>query len=591
MSDPVSNSEIEDVLSSIRRLVAADGRGGKRSEDAAQTDDGSSDSPGTAPDPVMGGDKDALVLSPALRVEDEPPTSAQADETARWDADARAEAEATRDLGGDPVVGDHAQDEPDSPFGIEAISDDADTTDPVVTDTPTLVQSDPAFAGADVPEPDQPSESSVESVTFDAPNYEESGLPTPPPPGFDAADPLAASMDADETNAGRLPWETELSDEDAVASEDVSTELPPATAEVAQPSDPDAEADLSGLSTRIAGLEAALDETEGDWEPDGSEVAKPDEPMQWDMGESTELTRDVGDSEEVADSDIAPDPESGSASEQIGADVITPANDASDLALDAPSEAGPPEEELAAPQATEDEPVYGFSPIPRSDSDAPQLSETGPDEAEPSVPTAGTEASESPADQEMQTEFETDEGAAEMDLDHVPPDAESKLDRADAASDVEEAAVDEILVEEAIEAEVTKIADAEIADAVEAELVEDAESEAIRPIPEVPQPDPTAPRLHLSSAASDQPILPDEGEEPWSATTGEATDFDAATPGSAENVFDEDVPYLDEDTLRDMVSDIVRQELQGALGERITRNVRKLVRREIHRALASRDFD
>lgn len=48
---------------------------------------------------------------------------------------------------------------------------------------------------------------------------------------------------------------------------------------------------------------------------------------------------------------------------------------------------------------------------------------------------------------------------------------------------------------------------------------------------------------------------------------------------------------LDEEALRDMVSEIVRQELQGALGERITRNVRKLVRREIHRALASQELE
>ena len=48
---------------------------------------------------------------------------------------------------------------------------------------------------------------------------------------------------------------------------------------------------------------------------------------------------------------------------------------------------------------------------------------------------------------------------------------------------------------------------------------------------------------------------------------------------------------LDEETLRDLVSDIVREELQGALGERITRNVRKLVRREIHRALAAQDLE
>lgn len=48
---------------------------------------------------------------------------------------------------------------------------------------------------------------------------------------------------------------------------------------------------------------------------------------------------------------------------------------------------------------------------------------------------------------------------------------------------------------------------------------------------------------------------------------------------------------IDEDELRDLVAEIVRQELQGALGERITRNVRKLVRREIHRIISSQEFD
>ncbi len=46
----------------------------------------------------------------------------------------------------------------------------------------------------------------------------------------------------------------------------------------------------------------------------------------------------------------------------------------------------------------------------------------------------------------------------------------------------------------------------------------------------------------------------------------------------------------DEDKLRQMVADIVRTELQGPLGERITRNMRKLVRREIYRALETRDL-
>ena len=54
---------------------------------------------------------------------------------------------------------------------------------------------------------------------------------------------------------------------------------------------------------------------------------------------------------------------------------------------------------------------------------------------------------------------------------------------------------------------------------------------------------------------------------------------------------DFDETLVDEDSLRDMVAEIVREELSGELGERITRNVRKLVRREIHRALMARDFD
>ncbi|WP_425038009.1 hypothetical protein [Primorskyibacter sp. S187A] len=48
---------------------------------------------------------------------------------------------------------------------------------------------------------------------------------------------------------------------------------------------------------------------------------------------------------------------------------------------------------------------------------------------------------------------------------------------------------------------------------------------------------------------------------------------------------------VDEDMLRGIVTSIVREELRGVLGERITRNVRKLVRREIQRALASHELD
>ena len=73
---------------------------------------------------------------------------------------------------------------------------------------------------------------------------------------------------------------------------------------------------------------------------------------------------------------------------------------------------------------------------------------------------------------------------------------------------------------------------------------------------------------------------------------GSAKDLDIEAAAEVSDAADEDPDLfggsesvIDEETLRDMVSDIVRQELQGALGERITRNVRKLVRREINRVL------
>lgn len=59
----------------------------------------------------------------------------------------------------------------------------------------------------------------------------------------------------------------------------------------------------------------------------------------------------------------------------------------------------------------------------------------------------------------------------------------------------------------------------------------------------------------------------------------------------ADSLFADDETILDEEMLRELVTEIVRQELQGALGERITRNVRKLVRREIHRALTSHELE
>jgi hypothetical protein len=56
-----------------------------------------------------------------------------------------------------------------------------------------------------------------------------------------------------------------------------------------------------------------------------------------------------------------------------------------------------------------------------------------------------------------------------------------------------------------------------------------------------------------------------------------------ALPGRAASA-----PILDEEALRGVVNRIVREELQGELGDRISRNLRKLIRREIGQMLEAR---
>lgn len=48
---------------------------------------------------------------------------------------------------------------------------------------------------------------------------------------------------------------------------------------------------------------------------------------------------------------------------------------------------------------------------------------------------------------------------------------------------------------------------------------------------------------------------------------------------------------IDREMLRTLIGEVLREELQGTLGERMTRNVRKLVRAEIRRALAEGEAD
>jgi hypothetical protein len=92
------------------------------------------------------------------------------------------------------------------------------------------------------------------------------------------------------------------------------------------------------------------------------------------------------------------------------------------------------------------------------------------------------------------------------------------------------------------------------------------------------QKDETAERRDVPDTNSD-PETPLTSPEPKSG----------ASAGAA--MFLEPIGQSDTESLRETILGIVRSELQGELGDRVTRNVRKLVHREIKRALASQNFE
>jgi hypothetical protein len=139
--------------------------------------------------------------------------------------------------------------------------------------------------------------------------------------------------------------------------------------------------------------------------------------------------------------------------------------------------------------------------------------------------------------------------------------------------------------------------------ALGAEEAEVLTADAATPWPEIDQPAPAA----AESPAADRATAWPEAEADWADDTPaagfsaedatgvpaedqEEDDVDVAEVLTAAVVEDEAFQQLDQTELHALVRAMVREELQGNLGERITRNVRKLVRAEINRALAARDL-
>ena len=126
--------------------------------------------------------------------------------------------------------------------------------------------------------------------------------------------------------------------------------------------------------------------------------------------------------------------------------------------------------------------------------------------------------------------------------------------------------------------------EADLEDAVAASITVDDKDDHVAPAEEIATPEQESPAK----------LVAVEEAEAAEITPAEAPDTKTQVVETAiveEAIEDTVVDILDEEEVRPLVARLIREELQGELGEQITRNVRKLVRREILRALAARDAE
>jgi hypothetical protein len=170
--------------------------------------------------------------------------------------------------------------------------------------------------------------------------------------------------------------------------------------------------------------------------------------------------------------------------------------------------------------------------------------------------------------------------------------ADAVWNSADAADDVVQPDQDATL-------DLTEAADLDPADAVEAEVEAEAGD-----VFDAATSDMWSGDARAHDVQADTVVAPAASESDWDLSgqdtivfqdiavlRNDSRDYDGALAPADGMDFDDTAGFLNEDVLREIVRDMIREEFQGNLGERITRNVRKLVRAEINRALLSRDFE
>ncbi|MDX8353866.1 hypothetical protein [Cognatiyoonia sp. IB215182] len=125
--------------------------------------------------------------------------------------------------------------------------------------------------------------------------------------------------------------------------------------------------------------------------------------------------------------------------------------------------------------------------------------------------------------------------------------------------------------------------DDEVTDSDDADSEEAVAETADTPIAALAEPDPSTSPPEVEQEDADPTLSPPDIASQIAQEVAKAFGVREV----AHNIMND----MEDDTLRLMVTEIIRDELAGELGEKITRNVRKLVRREINRAFMARGLD
>ncbi|MGI3170655.1 hypothetical protein ACRARG_16005 [Pseudooceanicola sp. C21-150M6] len=540
MADSVTNVQIEDVLASIRKLVSEEvraqgGVAGTLNLNAGSARPQVSEPPAATPgqDRARPAQDDTLVLTPALRVSVEQPLAAQPQRrkftTPPIPTPPFSSAENTPDDPALTAAGEGAPDPDEAGF--------VEVEDHVALDAELISIVKRATSFAEAPEDPAEEDDPFAAAPDDAMTPYARASELEPEQAAVRPDTGGAQDLGQDVQQDRLQAAEPSHDEDDLATEGAAATGP------ADQDASDTEALVPGflrrngitsLEDRIAALGSAMD-PQDEWEPEADDV-----------------------------DDALPEQ----------ASSFLPWSDMEDAVSADEFVMGSPDEQSSG--LTLSTRTDRVSAVPRkSGSDAP---------AQPGAPVAGT--------------------AAADDTFGAPDQEDAQDDEAIAIAFARDETDDETVLTEPDSDETWQIPDAP-----HAAMYQDR-------TPAEPVGEPDAPAMEATGPAPDESFATDgtedEGED-WDdivrfpaagpdlamEDTDDALEEpepeDALTQGAGpapvqdERLALDDGAYLDEEILRDLVSEIVRQELQGALGERITRNVRKLVRREIHRALAAQD--